>query len=62
MTMTGTAPTELNVDCDCDCHHEDQHCEHCCLDPDVGFCADCTYYLERRRDMSSNIDRGTASH
>ncbi|MCZ4581721.1 hypothetical protein O4158_22055 [Gordonia amicalis] len=48
-SMTGTAPTELSADCDCDCHHEDQHCEHCCLDPEVGVCDDCRYYLELNR-------------
>lgn len=47
MTMTATAPTQLGADCDCDCHREDRHCERCCLDPDTGFCEDCTYYLDR---------------
>lgn len=49
MAVTDTAPTRLPADYDCDCHHEDQHCEHCCLDPDTGFCGDCTYYLELSR-------------
>jgi len=49
MTMTATAPTQLGADCDCDCHREDRHCERCCLDPDTGFCEDCTYYLELSR-------------
>ena len=47
--LIDTAPTQLPADCDCDCHHDDQHCERCCLDPDTGFCEDCAYYLELSR-------------
>lgn len=49
MALIDTAPTQLPADCDCDCHHEDQHCEHCCLDPEIGLCEDCHYYLELSR-------------